>query len=103
MDLEPVEGHEQGQARPCVVISDDIYNHGPSDMVAMVPITRTAKRIPLHVPIQPPEGGVSSPSFIMCDQVRTVSLKRVSTKWGEVTDATMRLIEDRVRIVLSLK
>jgi mRNA interferase MazF len=102
-DLEPVEGHEQGMSRPCLVISDDMYNHGPSEMVALVPITRTGKAIPLHVPIDPPEGGVKSRSFIMCDQPRTVSLKRVGNKWGEVTDATLRQVEDRLRIFLSLQ
>ena len=102
-DLEPVEGHEQCMARPCLVISDDVYNHGPSEMLAPVPITRTSKAIPLHVPIDPPEGGVTSRSFIMCDQPRAVSLNRVGRKWGEVTDTTMRQVDDRLRIFLSLQ
>jgi mRNA interferase MazF len=102
VDLAPVEGHEQGRTRPCVVVSDDIYNHGPSGLVALVPITRTAGRVPLHVPIQPPEGGIRAPSVIMCDQVRTVSLNRVSDRWGIVSAATLRLVDDRIRVFLSL-
>jgi mRNA interferase MazF len=72
-------------------------------MVALVPITRTNKAIPLHVPIESPEGGVKTRSFIMCDQPRTVSLNRVGKKWGEVTEATMRQVEDRLRIFLGLR
>jgi mRNA interferase MazF len=103
VDLEPVRGHEQGRTRPCVVISDDLYNHGPSGMVAIVPMTRTARGIPLHVPVDPPEGGVRARSFIKCDDVRTVSLERFSDKWGELSDATMRAVDDRIRVFLSLK
>lgn len=102
-NLEPVEGHEQGLSRPCVVISDDLYNHGPSDMVAIVPITRTHKAIPLHVAIDPPEGGVRSRSYIMCDQPRTISVHRIRDRWGAVTADTMRQIEDRLHTFLSLK
>ncbi len=102
MDLEPVGGHEQGLTRPCAIISDDLYNHGPSGMVAIVPMTRTAKQIPLHVPVDPSEGGVKSRSFIKCDDVRTVSIERLSDKWGELSDATMREVNDRVRIFLGL-
>jgi mRNA interferase MazF len=102
-NLEPVAGHEQGRSRPCVVISDDLYNHGPAGLVAIVPITRTYRSIPLHVALDPPEGGVSSRSFIMCDQLRTISLARLGDRWGEVSTATLRQIEDRLHTFLSLK
>ena len=101
-DLEPVEGHEQGMARPCVVLSADIYNHGPSQMVCIAPITRTKRPIPLHVPIDPPEGGVTSPGVILCDQIRTVSVTRLG-RWGDLDNETMDEVEDRVKIFLDLK
>jgi mRNA interferase MazF len=69
-----------------------------------LPLTRTRRPNPFHVPIELPEGGVSSPSFILCDQIRTISsVDRFTDKWGDVTQETMRKVEDRVKIFLSLK
>ena len=39
VDLEPVRGHEQGRLRPALVVSNDILNHGPAELVTVVPIT----------------------------------------------------------------
>lgn len=102
VDLEPIRGHEQGRSRPCVIVSHDDYNHGPSSMVAVVPMTRTSKGIRLHVAIDPPDGGVKSRTFVQCDQVRTVSIERVSSKWGTLSDASMREIDDHLRTFLGL-
>jgi len=38
-DLEPVRGHEQGRVRPVLVISNDVFNHGNSNLVTIVPMT----------------------------------------------------------------
>jgi len=89
--------------RPCLVLSDDIFNHGPSELVAVLPITRTRRPIPLHVPVDPPEGGIKAASVILCDQIRTISMSRIGSRWGTVTSATMDLVEDRVKVFLSLK
>ncbi|HET7035821.1 MAG TPA: type II toxin-antitoxin system PemK/MazF family toxin [Thermomicrobiaceae bacterium] len=102
VDLEPVRGHEQGRVRPCVIVSDDVYNHGPSEMVAIVPITSKAKGIPLHVAVDPPEGGLTTRSYIKCDDVRTIAVERLSKQFGKLSDIVMREVDDRLRIFLSL-
>lgn len=103
-NLDPVAGHEQAGRRPCLIISDDRNNHGPSGLVVILPLTRTKRANPFHVPIDPPEGGVTSSSVILCDQIRTISSEeRFTEKWGDVTPATMRKVEDRIKIFLSLK
>jgi mRNA interferase MazF len=103
-DLDPVAGHEQAGKRPCLIVSDDRNNHGPSGRVAILPLTRTRRPNPFHVQVDPPEGGIRSSSFILCDQIRTVSSDdRFTEKWGEVSPATMRRVEDRIKIFLSLK
>jgi len=32
-DLDPTRGHEQAGRRPVLVVSDDIFNRGPADLV----------------------------------------------------------------------
>jgi len=101
-DLNPVRGHEQGGQRPALVISTDIYNSGPAGLVVVLPLTRTHRGIPLHIPIKPPEGGVKNASAILCDAVRSISKDRLVKKWGTVSAPVMKDLEDRLRILLEL-
>ena len=63
VNLNPVRGHEQAGSRPGLVVSVDTFNHGPAGLVVIIPITTKEKRIPFHVPINPPEAGVSQKKF----------------------------------------
>ena len=101
-DLDPVRGHEQGRRRPCVIVSDDTFNHGPAGMVVVVPLTTTGRGVPLHVVVDPPDGGVRARSFIKCEDIRSISVERLIDHWGAVSDAVMRDVEDRLRILLNL-
>ena len=58
-DLDPGKGHEQGGRRSVLVVSTNYFNSGPAGLVLVIPLTRTDRRIPIHVPIQPPEGGAN--------------------------------------------
>ncbi len=71
-------------------------------MVAIVPMTTRARGIPMHVVVDPPDGGISWQSYIQCDQVRTISVDRLSNRYGVLSDAVMRDVDDRLRIFLSL-
>ncbi len=102
VNLNPVKGHEQAGTRPALVISDDRFNHGPADMVVVLPITKVDKGIPLHIEVHPPEGGLDITSYVMCDQVRAVSNARLIERWGRVSGRTVALVEDGLRIVLNL-
>ncbi len=101
-DLDPTRGHEQAGHRPVLIVSNDTFNHGPADMVIVLPLTRTGRRIPLHVPLDPPEGGVSERSYILCDAIRSVSKERLDRFWGAVSLETMAVVEDHLSILLDL-
>jgi mRNA interferase MazF len=102
VNLDPVKGREQAGRRPALVLSVDQFNHGPAELVVVIPITSKAKGIPFHVSVDPPEGGLSQLSFIKCEDVRSISKERLIQKLGVVTDQTMDQVEDRVRILLAL-
>ena len=101
-DPNPVRGHEQGNRRPALIVSTDLYNQGPANLVVVVPMTTRDRRIPLWVKIDPPEGGISEVSFAMCDAVRSVSTERLDRRLGSVERLTLAAVEDRLRIVLEL-
>jgi mRNA interferase MazF len=102
-DLNPIRGHEQAGTRPVLVMSTDLFNHGPAGLVFVIPLTRTDRRIPAHIPLDPPEGGVTSRSYILCDALRSVSKDRLKGRpWGVISSATMHRVEDIVRTLLEL-
>lgn len=102
VNLDPVQGHEQGRQRPALVISEDVFNNGPARLVVILPITSTSRGIPLHVSLSPPEGGLTGDSVIMCDQIRTISTSRLGRRMGSVSQGVLAHVEDRLRILLRL-
>lgn len=102
LNLNPVQGREQAGSRPALVISVDQFNHGPAELVVVLPITSRYKGIPLHVGLTPPEGGVKRASFIKCEDVRSVSIERFARRLGRVSTATLMAVEDRLRILMGL-
>ncbi len=102
VNFNPVRGHEQAGYRPGLVISVDVFNHGPAGLVVIIPITTKEKGIPFHVAISPPEGGISKKSFIKCEDIRSVSTERLSKCLGVVSLGTLKVVEDRLRILLDL-
>jgi mRNA interferase MazF len=85
-----------------LVISVDQFNHGPADLIVVLPITKQAKGIPFHVEINPPEGGLTMRSFIKCEDVRSIAKERLHRRRGQVAKPTLEATEDRLRILLSL-
>ena len=101
-DLNPTRGHEQAGMRPAVVVSADPFNFGPAGLAAVLPLTTTWRRIPLHVTVEPPEGGVRQRSFIKCEDIRSVSKERLLQRWEAVSTRTLETVEDRLRVLLDL-
>jgi mRNA interferase MazF len=101
-DLNPTRGHEQAGRRPVLVLSEDLFNRGPAGLVIALPMTSTWRGVPSHVPIDPPEGGVTRRTVILCEAVRSLSVGRLVAPWGRVGLATMAAVEDRLRILMRL-
>jgi len=83
-------------------VSVDLFNEGPADLAVVVPLTRTNRGVRWHVPLQPPEGGLKTASFLMVENVRSVSRDRFARLRGRVGSATMESVEDRLRILMGL-
>ena len=102
INLNPTLGHEQVGMRPGLIVSVDTFNHGPAGLAAVLPITMRDRDIPLHVRLDPPEGGLKQRSVVQCDQVRTISHARLESRIGSVTSRKMEEIADILRILLAL-
>lgn len=102
VDLNPTLGREQSGIRPALIVSADPMNRGPSELVVALPITGTIRSIPAHVRVDPPSGGLTTPSAILCDQIRTISRRRLVRRMGMLDDGTLTLVGDRLRLILVL-
>lgn len=101
-DLNPIRGHEQGGRRPCLVVSSDTFNQGPAGLVVVLPVTSRDKHIRFHVPLAPPQGGVTAPSFIKPEDIRSISIDRLVKKMGAAPPAAVQAAEQRLRALLDL-
>lgn len=95
--LNPQAGREQAGIRPALVVSNDEYNDLQNDLYIICPITTRHRGLSFHLPVEPPEGGVTKPSVIMCDQVKAQSIDRFLRFRGTVSD---ELLFEAQRIII---
>ena len=95
-----VQGHEQGGVRPGLIISNDRFNRTPHTFCILAPLTRTNRGIPSHVPIHPPEGGLRDLSFVLCEQVKSLSVSRLHRRLGTVNQSTVEQVQSIVRMFI---
>ncbi|MFO7718768.1 MAG: type II toxin-antitoxin system PemK/MazF family toxin [Desulfohalobium sp.] len=101
VNLNPTKGREQSGKRPGLVISDNIFNAGPAELIVVLPLTTRYKAIPLHEKIVPPEGGLSETSYIKCEDIRSISKQRLIAKIGNVSERTLQAVQEKIQILLS--
>ncbi len=102
VDLDPTRGHEQAGRRPALVISVDPFNQSAAELAIVLPVTSRDKGIRSHVPIVAGEAGLRLPSFVKCEDVRSISTRRLSRRLGSAAEATVRTVEERLRILMGL-
>jgi mRNA interferase MazF len=100
-DPDPTRGREQAKARPFVVVSIDQLNRSALGLSLAVPLARTDFANALHLPIDPPEGGLRERSFAMPEQLRALSHDRVTERLGNLRSGSMTELLRRCRLPLS--
>ena len=73
-----------------------------SDGPVLISDISKKKNIPLHVAVEPLEGGLSVPSYVKCEDIRSISTARLIQKRGALSPTTREVVEDRVRFLLGL-
>ena len=103
VDLNPTKGSETGKVRPCVIVTNDVYNERVP-VIQVVPITEWSEkkgRIKTNIELIPrQENGLTKRSVADCLQTRPVDhryrLVRVRGKLGpneiESIDAALRIV-----------
>jgi len=103
-DLEPVRGSEQGRTRPVIILSNDAIN-ATSPVITIAPLTsasNVSRLLRTDVFVAASEAGLSVDSVVMLSQIRTIAKSRITKELGELSSATMALIENAARFALDL-
>lgn len=102
LDLGDPIGREQGWIRPAIVVSSDQWNKR-AKILTVLPLTRTKHDLPTRVEIEPdPHNGLDQTSYARCEDIRSVSQRRLLHRLGLVDDVVMFLVARTIRTFLEV-
>ena len=87
--LDPTVGRGQGGRRPIIILSNERLNGAPSQLCVIAPLSTRDRGVDAHPPVLPGESGLKQLSYILCDQVRSVSHERLKRYRGRVPHETV--------------
>jgi len=107
VDLDPAKSGEADKQRPAVLVSNDGANTTAARLgrgvVTVVPVTSSVGRVyPFQVLLVATETGLGRDSKAQTEQVRSLSVERITTKIGAVPPALMLEIDEALRLHLAL-
>ena len=91
VNLNPTVGSEIQKTRPCLIISPNEMNFSN---IIVAPMTSTNKDYPTRVKIK-------DDSYVVLDQIRTISIERVMSKTSmKLTQKQIKIIKNTIKIML---
>ena len=107
VNLDPARGSEARKVRPAVVVSNDAANATATRLgrgvITVVPVTSSTGRVyPFQVLLPAPQTGLPRDSKAQAEQVRSISVERVSKRVGQLPAALIAELDQALRIHQSL-
>ena len=92
-------GCEQNAGRPAIIVSNNIGNNMSNIKQVVLLTTETKHKLPTHVSIN----SAKYPSTALCEQIFTVSDKRLGKYYGKCTEDEMEKINKALAISIGLE
>ena len=107
VDLDPARAGEANKQRPAVIVSNDGANSAAAKLgrgvVTVVPVTSNVDRIyPFQVLLPSGLSGLPRDSKAQAEQVRSVSVERVTDRIGTLPPELMVEVDEALRLHLSI-
>ena len=103
VSFDPTIGAEIQKTRPAVVLQYDIANrYSPITMVAAVTSKFDLPLYPTEVLISAPEGGMTTDSVVLLNQVRSIDRRRMVKCLGRLEAGTMARVNRAILISFGL-
>lgn len=101
--LDPVLGSEQGGTRPVVVVQNNVGNrYSPTVIVLAVTSRMNKARLPTHIEVPSPFGGLPRDSVILAEQVRTLDKQRLTERLGALPESVMAQVDRALLMSLGI-
>ena len=101
--FDPAVGTEIRKTRPALLISNNINNQY-AGTVTVLPISEKGEKVyPFEVSLDVEHTGLSKPSKIKCQQIRTVDKSRLTKLLGSISRDKMPEVEQALRIHLAIE
>jgi mRNA interferase MazF len=107
VDLDPARRSEANKRRPAIVVSNDGANrtaqHLGRGVVTVVPVTRNTTNVyPFQVLLPAKTCGLPTASKAQAEQIRSVSVDRLSDAVGRLPTELLAELDDALRLHLDL-
>jgi len=103
VNFDPTVGSEIQKTRPALILQNDISNqHSPITIVAALSSQFDIELYPTEVLITPPEGGLTKPSVVLLNQIRSIDKQRLVKRIGIVSKQLMEQVNSAIQISLGL-
>jgi len=102
-NLDPTLGAEIRKTRPALILQNDIANrYSPITIVAAITSQPRDPLRPTNILVKAPEGGLSSDSVVLLNQVRSIDKQRLSKRLGILKPETMQQVDRAIQISFGL-
>ena len=102
-NLDPTLGAEIRKTRPALILQNDIANrYSPITIVAAITSQPRDPLRPTNILVKAPEGGLSSDSVVLLNQVRSIEKQRLSKRLGILKPETMQKVDRAIQISFGL-
>lgn len=103
VSLDPTVGAEIRKTRPAVVVQNDPANRrSPITIVAAVTSQFEEPLYPTEALVRAPEGGLTTDSVVLLNQIRSVDRRRLVRRLGTLKSETMREVDRALLVSLGL-
>ncbi|HEX5043960.1 MAG TPA: type II toxin-antitoxin system PemK/MazF family toxin [Candidatus Polarisedimenticolaceae bacterium] len=103
VNFDPTVGHEIKKTRPALVIQNDVANkHSPITIVAAITSGFVGKSYPTEVGLPKGEGGLTTDSVALLNQIRSIDKLRLVKRLGTVMATSMEKVEQALALSLGI-
>lgn len=103
VSFDPTRGAEIRKTRPALILQNDIANrYSPITVVAAITSQYEEPLYPTEVLVKRPEGGLTSDSVVLLNQIRSIDKRRLLKRLGTLRPATLKQVDRALEVSLGL-
>lgn len=102
VDLHPARASDAKVVHRALVISVNELNHGAAGIATVLPMSDVDQHIATHVKVPAGEAMLTKDGFVKCEEIRSVSIERLTKRVGAVKAETLAAVMQNVGVLLGV-